>query len=102
MEFGETPLDTLIREIKEETDLIVKPKRPLSTWKFLRDGFTHLVGITYLCIAENSEVNLSFEHEEFSWITFHEINRYEFHPSVLSTIKEWDFEEILSEVNQNK
>lgn len=102
MEFGETPLDTLIREIKEETGLIVKPKRPLSTWSFLRDEYTHLVGITYLCIAENREVNLSFEHEGFSWITFHEIDQYEFHPSVLTTIREWDLKEILGEVNRNK
>ena len=101
MEFGETPLDTLIREIKEETDLKVKPKRPLSTWNFMRDEYTHLVGITYLCIAENSEVNLSFDHEGFSWITFQEIDKYEFHSSVLTTIREWDFKEILSEVNQN-
>jgi 8-oxo-dGTP diphosphatase len=100
VEFGETPEEALIREIKEETDLITKPIRPLSTWNFIRDEYTHLVGITYLCVAEDSKVKLSFEHEGFSWITFHEVDNYEFHPSVLTTIREWDFEEILSEVKK--
>jgi 8-oxo-dGTP diphosphatase len=98
MEFGEIPVDTLIREVEEETSLIVKPIRPLSTWNFIRDEYTQIVGITYLCIAKNSGVKLSFEHEEFAWITYLELDNYEFHPSVLTTLKEWNFENILSEL----
>ena len=65
-EFGETPEQTLVREIREETGLIVRPIKLLDTWTYIADSF-QVVGVFYLCTAEG-EVKLSVEHDRCRWL----------------------------------
>lgn len=90
LEFGETPEEALNRELKEETGLSAKIIRPLQTWSFFRGDDTQIVGITFLCKADSDIVQLSSEHDAFSWTTFDELDQYRMVPSVLDDIKKLD------------
>lgn len=92
MEFGETPEETLIREIHEEVGLAIEIVKPLNTWTFFRDENTQLVGITYLCNLTCGDVVLSDEHIDYAWIDFEEVNNYNIIPSIVEQIKRWNKE----------
>jgi 8-oxo-dGTP diphosphatase len=89
MEFGETPEETLGRELLEEVGLEVEIIKPLNTWSLLRDENTQIVGITYLCKAVSSEVILSEEHVDFAWVTFEDIRNYNIKPNIIEQIERW-------------
>ncbi len=69
----EDPIDGLRREIKEEvgiTDLAVK--EVIRVWHMYRGPVSpenDLIGITYFCQTEMTEVILSDEHIAFKWVT---------------------------------
>ena len=44
MRFGESPVETLRREVAEETGLVIDVVAPLQTWHYVKDQF-QLVGI---------------------------------------------------------
>lgn len=102
MEFGETPEQTLIRELQEEVGLSVEIMKPLKTWSFFRDENTQLVGITCLCKYKGGEVNLSVEHLEYAWIRFEEMRNFDLVPGIADEIDSWDKEEIKRIIIENR
>lgn len=64
----------------------------------MKNKNTEIVGITYLCKTDVDKVKLSFEHEKYVWITKEDLSKYNIHPSVLSDISTWDWENIVGEV----
>ena len=74
IEFGESPVEALRREVAEETGLQVEPIAPLQVWHYVRQRF-QLVGIDYLCESHSGDVVLSEEHDAFRWLTEEELRR---------------------------
>lgn len=68
---GEDPADASIREIKEETGLDIIDARPIATHNFAEEkgGPKNIVIIGYWAKALSDEVTLSWEHEEYQWVT---------------------------------
>ncbi|MCL2360558.1 MAG: NUDIX domain-containing protein [Defluviitaleaceae bacterium] len=66
--FGETPLECLHREVKEETGLAVSTDRLLYAASILHPH-KQGIGLMYLCSTDSVEVNLSDEHTEYLWAT---------------------------------
>lgn len=64
MEFGETAEETLIREVNEETNFIVKPIKLLDTWNFITKDY-QITGIIYLCKIKDGSLKLSDEHDKY-------------------------------------
>jgi len=73
LEFGEELTTSLIREVKEETGLKVKPLRVINAWSFIKDDRLQLVGIDYLCKLLGGKETLSSEHDYYYWWTRDEI-----------------------------
>ncbi len=76
LEFGESPEQTLKREVFEETKLTFEPIRLLDTWFLIKDFCTQLVGVIYLCVAHSDKVCLSSEHDAYEWISPAAIGNY--------------------------
>lgn len=73
IEFGETLEAALIREIEEETGLLVTVEHLLYATSLLTDPSRQLILLTYLCRAEQNQIRLSSEHTDYRWCTKNEL-----------------------------
>ena len=76
---GEKVLDSLIREIKEETNLDVKIGKPFHVGEWfpkVNEEEWHVVGIFFECEANSDDVKISEDHESYEWINPKEYNKY--------------------------
>lgn len=74
LEYGETLEETLYREIKEETNLDITPRRILNSWDLIEEN-RQISGVIYLCDIKSDKVTLSDEHSDYRWFHTSEINR---------------------------
>ena len=78
LERGETLMDTLKREVKEEVGLDIEDKKTfLFDYTFLRKDDVNVVGVTFLVNAKNSNVVISEDFTDFKWITREELKNYD-------------------------
>lgn len=74
LEFGETPEQTLVRELREEAGLDVSADRLLFATGVQPDPHYEIVVMTYLCrYADCGRVRISEEHLAFRWADRHEL-----------------------------
>lgn len=74
---GELPLTSLIREVKEEVGLNIRPISPtLAGWSYYITGQGKYAGMLYLPLytvfETNDEVSLGTEHCSLSWLPWAE------------------------------
>lgn len=86
IEFGEAPDQAVIRVIKEATGLDTIIDKILYTWSYML-GDECNIGISYLCLAVNSEVQLSEEYTSSIWVTRDEFNSYIRNSKILEDIE---------------
>lgn len=87
IEKGETPVEALVREVKEETGVDVSscPLIPVKTWAMVKNGMD-IGGTDFLCVMKDvREVVLSPEHVRFQWFSRQEIID---NPEIPSWLKE--------------
>ena len=75
LEYGETPHEALIRELKEETGLDIKIIKPVYTFTAIRPDY-QTVGIGFLTIPTNDHVQLSHEHTDYQFVSSTELLQY--------------------------
>lgn len=80
LELGETVRDAVIREVREETGITVKPNTLLGVYdRVIRDAASrtvyHYVLIDFLCTASSEEINAASDAEEARWFTMEEVSR---------------------------
>lgn len=76
IEAGDTLLDNLKREVKEETGLEIKYEPRLVTAQDIFKKDKHVVRLTYVGMADG-DVVLSEEHTEHKWLSLEEISKLE-------------------------
>jgi 8-oxo-dGTP diphosphatase len=69
---GETFEEGAVRELYEETGLLVAPQRILATWVGEAPSGNLLAAVTYIGRARDQEVHLSHEHLGYRWVTLDE------------------------------
>ncbi|OGJ20411.1 hypothetical protein A3K73_00160 [Candidatus Pacearchaeota archaeon RBG_13_36_9] len=68
LDLGEDPILGLMREIREETGLYIKPLCPMSVRHFKRDDEQLITMLVFFCRRMNGYLKLSIEHSEYEWI----------------------------------
>lgn len=77
IQFFEKNTDGLHREIREETGLTCNIIKPIGVYDAIKSHI-HMTVITYLCEAtSNAEVSLSYEHDEYHWLSPEEIKSFD-------------------------
>lgn len=92
LEYGETPHQALIRELKEETDLNIKIIKPVYTFTAIRPEY-QTVGIGFLTIPTNDHVKLSEEHTDYQFVSSDELLNYidkKIYDDIITTLKEYE------------
>jgi 8-oxo-dGTP diphosphatase len=69
---GEGFEDGAVRELYEETGLLVFPRRILATWVGEAPNGNLLAAVTYIGRTHEREINLSHEHLGYRWVTLDE------------------------------
>ena len=93
VEHGESPYDTLLREVKEETKLDIKIIKPVGIWWFFRlKDNDQVVCNTFLCKPKHLDVGINSNPadeniKEFRWLTKEEILDLDIYPSLKELIK---------------
>ena len=76
IELGERMEDALRREVKEETNLDIRDIEFLCFQEFIYDDRfwrpRHFIFFDYACRTDSTDVKLSDEAEEFTWVTLEE------------------------------
>jgi len=90
VEFGESPAEALVREVKEETNLDVKVIKPYSTFSYVSsNGEKHTIDIQYIVepIENLENITLSHEHDDYTWITKEEVDNFKFSDQMKEVIE---------------
>ncbi len=77
LDFGEDATDGIIREIKEESGLEVRELKPFDVESHINKQGDFWVTIAYTAKANSDRIVLSFEHDEFKWLTVGEFLKLE-------------------------
>jgi bis(5'-nucleosidyl)-tetraphosphatase len=97
IESGETEIDTIKREVMEETGImdikLIEGFRQQISYKYRKKSkLVHKTVIYYLAETKSNKVVLSFEHVNFAWLNFNSaLNKLSFENSkkVLKNAKEF-------------
>ena len=83
VEQGESAIQAVVREAREETGLDVEVLEPLDTFHFYRGPMREeTIAITFHCRTSGGRVVLSSEHDEAKWVPLEHLNR-------LDSLPEW-------------
>jgi len=88
---NESLKDCLIREVKEEVNINVKPIFPFSVFEYqfiIDKKKTNYIQINYITKASNiNDLSLSPEHDDYTWISLKEVNKYKISKEIKRIIK---------------
>ena len=101
LEFGESPMQALKREINEETGLEVEKLILLNAWNSFKDECTEIIGLTYICTANGDNVMLSKEHSDYEWFTYEEMKDYNLVKGMSRQLEELNRNYINKYINDN-
>ncbi len=86
-DFGESPKETLKREVMEETGIEVEVLKPFSVWDYKRPN-VQIIGISLHCRYIAGEIVLSDEHVAYKWLSLEEIKAKKIFPELLAELNQ--------------
>ncbi len=93
IELGETLLEALRRELKEETGLEVHDIEFIGFQEFIFDDAfwkkRHFIFFDYACKTHSTDVELNSESEEYLWVSLEEMDSLPIEPYTQRTIQEY-------------
>ena len=101
LEFGESPVQALEREIMEEIAISIKDRKLLQAWNFFKDEDTEIIGLTYMCKVNSNKIILSKEHDNYAWVVREELQNYRLVDGLMQQINKYDWKYINDYLNTN-
>jgi len=87
LDFGEDPIKDMIREIKEEAGLDVKDLKLFDVESHIDDKGDFWITIGYTAKALSDKVKLSFEHNDYKWVSAEEFLKLKSSPKLIRFVK---------------
>ena len=88
VERGQTIIETLRREVKEEVGLEIEDyKEYLRDYTFVRPDGHNVVGFSFLVRAKSENVCLSKDFEDFKWIRPEELSNFDHIKGIENAVK---------------
>ncbi len=89
---GETDIEALVRETREEAGISIKVIKPLGNWSFPVKRFDFFLSINaYLCEPLSTEVDITADpdkqHTKFRWIPINEAKKIELTPWLKEAVR---------------
>lgn len=69
LDYGEDPIQGITREVKEETGLTIEKPEPFDVEAQIESDAAFWVTIAYKALSITENVVLSYEHDDFKWIS---------------------------------
>lgn len=69
LDFGENAIKGITREVKEEVGIEIKNLKPFDIESHINKEGDFWVTIAYTAEALSDKIGLSYEHDEFKWLT---------------------------------
>jgi 8-oxo-dGTP diphosphatase len=92
VELGETLLEALVREMREETALLVEPLELLTVFdRIERDGEGvryHFVILDYLCRSTSGEARAGSDAREVAWASQEEFDAFDLPPKAREVVEQ--------------
>ena len=82
LEDDETPQESVIREVKEETSLDIEPGEAVKTAVHHKGKLSKPLIHFFKSRLASGNVHLSSEHSDFKWVTKNEMKTLPLHPAV--------------------
>lgn len=89
LEYGEEPTFGITREIREEAGLEVSGVKPFDVSSHDHGALGFWVTITYRAKAESVEVKLSYEHDNYQWVTKEEFMKLKSWPKIINFVSNY-------------
>ncbi len=87
LDFGEDPIQGIIRETKEETGLDIHDISPFDVEAHITPDQSFWVTIAYTAKCDKKDVVLSYEHDQFEWLDREEFLLLQSSPKMQRFIK---------------
>lgn len=88
LDYGEDPWEAIKREIKEESGLAVEGLKLLDVEAHVvANEDRYWITLAYVCKAASDKVILSYEHDDFKWVTPSEFLELESAPKLIRFVK---------------
>ena len=75
VDFGEDPRASILREIKEEAGIEVSELTPFDVEAHINSDNCHWFTVTYKAKAKSEDVKISWEHDEYKWVSVEEFSK---------------------------
>jgi 8-oxo-dGTP pyrophosphatase MutT (NUDIX family) len=90
LELSESPEQALAREVKEELQLTIEPRRILDSWVYSIVPGVHVLVLTYGCSeSSRDEAVLSDEHRALKWFPLAEVDSLRMPDGYKASIRSW-------------
>lgn len=72
LDFGEDPLESIMREIQEESGLVAKKLAPFGVEAHITSLGSYWITLAYTAVIAKGKLSISWEHDLYKWVTIDE------------------------------
>lgn len=89
LERGESSKESILREVKEETNIYIKEPTPFYVKTYISKSEDSVVIIAYEATYEKGKIGLNWEHDNYRWLSKGEALHMDLTPDAKDILSHW-------------